>query len=198
MPEQHRLMVETVIETGSAGVGVIALSPGHIDFLRRALSVEATVFDGAARRRQRRASAARQSGSDGQERQLDGRHRDILAAVRGSATVTLRCVWAATHHHRSGGLPRCSDRPWASHPGSGDPGAVVVGMTTDDALAASPDLEREDVLAAFGALGSGGHRAVSLGAAGVRFLVDAQLPQAGRLSDRVRSRCNAHLCLARR
>lgn len=41
------------------------------------------------------------------------------------------------------------------------------GMTTDEVLADYPDLEREDVLAAleFGALASGGHRVVSLGAA---------------------------------
>lgn len=35
VPEPHRLMVETAIETGKHWDALIALSPRHIDFLRR-------------------------------------------------------------------------------------------------------------------------------------------------------------------
>jgi integrase len=43
LPSQHRLLVETFIETGMRWGEVIALRPRHIDFLRRMVSVEDTI-----------------------------------------------------------------------------------------------------------------------------------------------------------
>jgi len=45
VPEQHRLMVETAIETGMRWGELIALRPKHIDFLRRTLTVEETIVE---------------------------------------------------------------------------------------------------------------------------------------------------------
>ncbi len=45
VPEQHRLMVETAIETGMRWGELIALRPQHIDFLRRTLTVEETIVE---------------------------------------------------------------------------------------------------------------------------------------------------------
>jgi integrase len=46
VPERHRLMVETAIETGMRWGELIALRPRHIDFLRRQLTVEETDHQG--------------------------------------------------------------------------------------------------------------------------------------------------------
>jgi integrase len=45
IPEQHRLMVETAMETGMRWGELIALRPRHIDFLRRQLTVEETIIE---------------------------------------------------------------------------------------------------------------------------------------------------------
>ncbi len=45
IPEQHRLMVQTFIETGMRWGELNALRPRHIDFLRRTLSVEETIVE---------------------------------------------------------------------------------------------------------------------------------------------------------
>ena len=45
LPSQHRLLVETFIETGMRWGEVIALRPRHIDFLRRMVSVEDTIVE---------------------------------------------------------------------------------------------------------------------------------------------------------
>ena len=45
VPESHRLMVSTVIETGLRWGELIALRPRHIDFLRRTLTVEETIVE---------------------------------------------------------------------------------------------------------------------------------------------------------
>jgi len=45
IPERHRLMVETAIETGMRWGELIALKPRHIDFLRRQLTVEETIVE---------------------------------------------------------------------------------------------------------------------------------------------------------
>lgn len=45
IPERHRLMVETAIETGMRWGELIALRPRHIDFLRRTLTVEETIVE---------------------------------------------------------------------------------------------------------------------------------------------------------
>ena len=45
LPERHRLMVETAIETGMRWGELIALRPRHIDFLRRTLTVEETIVE---------------------------------------------------------------------------------------------------------------------------------------------------------
>jgi integrase len=45
VPERHRLMVETAIETGMRWGELIALRPRHIDFLRRLLTVEETIIE---------------------------------------------------------------------------------------------------------------------------------------------------------
>ena len=45
IPAQHRLMVETFIETGMRWGELIALRPRHIDFLRRTLTVEETIIE---------------------------------------------------------------------------------------------------------------------------------------------------------
>jgi integrase len=45
LPAQHRLMVETLIETGLRWGELIALKPRHIDFLRRTLVVEETIVE---------------------------------------------------------------------------------------------------------------------------------------------------------
>jgi integrase len=45
VPDAHRLMVSTVIETGLRWGELIALRPRHIDFLRRTLTVEETIVE---------------------------------------------------------------------------------------------------------------------------------------------------------
>jgi len=45
IPVQHRLMVETAIETGMRWGELIALRPRHVDFLRRTLTVEETIVE---------------------------------------------------------------------------------------------------------------------------------------------------------
>jgi site-specific recombinase XerD len=45
IPERHRMMVETAIETGMRWGELIALKPRHIDFLRRQLTVEETIVE---------------------------------------------------------------------------------------------------------------------------------------------------------
>lgn len=45
LPQRHRLMVETAIETGMRWGELIALRPRHIDFLRRTLTVEETIVE---------------------------------------------------------------------------------------------------------------------------------------------------------
>src|SRR4051794_10334491 len=45
VPTQHRLMVETFIETGMRWGELIALRPRHIDFLRRTLAIEETIIE---------------------------------------------------------------------------------------------------------------------------------------------------------
>jgi integrase len=45
LPSQHRLLVETFIETGMRWGEVVALRPRHIDFLRRMVSVEDTIVE---------------------------------------------------------------------------------------------------------------------------------------------------------
>jgi integrase len=45
IPERHRLMVETAIETGMRWGELIALRPRHIDFLRRQVTVEETIIE---------------------------------------------------------------------------------------------------------------------------------------------------------
>lgn len=45
VPDHHRLMVETAIETGMRWGELIALKPRHIDFLRKAITVEDTVIE---------------------------------------------------------------------------------------------------------------------------------------------------------
>jgi integrase len=45
IPERHRLMVETAIETGMRWGELIALRPRHVDFLRRQLTVEETIVE---------------------------------------------------------------------------------------------------------------------------------------------------------
>ena len=45
VPQRHRLMVETAIETGMRWGELIALRPRHIDFFRRTLTVEETIVE---------------------------------------------------------------------------------------------------------------------------------------------------------
>jgi len=45
LPQQHRLMIETLIEAGLRWGELIALKPRHIDFLRRSLAVEETIVE---------------------------------------------------------------------------------------------------------------------------------------------------------
>ena len=45
VPESHRLMVLTVIETGMRWGELIAIRPRHFDFLRRTLTVEETIVE---------------------------------------------------------------------------------------------------------------------------------------------------------
>ena len=45
VPDRHRLMVETAIETGMRWGELIALRPRHIDFLRRSITVEETIVE---------------------------------------------------------------------------------------------------------------------------------------------------------
>jgi integrase len=45
IPEPHRLMVETAIETGMRWGELIALRPRHIDFLRRQVTIEETIIE---------------------------------------------------------------------------------------------------------------------------------------------------------
>ncbi|MEO5663106.1 MAG: tyrosine-type recombinase/integrase, partial [Nocardioides sp.] len=45
IPDQHRLMVETAIETGMRWGELIALRPRHIDFLRRTITVQDTIIE---------------------------------------------------------------------------------------------------------------------------------------------------------
>ena len=45
IPSQHRLMVETFIETGMRWGEVIGLRPRHVDFLARVVSVEETIVE---------------------------------------------------------------------------------------------------------------------------------------------------------
>ena len=45
LPDRHRLMVETAIETGLRWGELIALKPRHIDFGRRQLTVEETIVE---------------------------------------------------------------------------------------------------------------------------------------------------------
>jgi integrase len=45
IPDQHRLMVETLIEVGLRWGELVALKPRHIDFLRRSLTVEETIVE---------------------------------------------------------------------------------------------------------------------------------------------------------
>jgi integrase len=45
IPQQHRLMIETAIETGMRWGELIALRPRHIDFLRRTLTIEETIIE---------------------------------------------------------------------------------------------------------------------------------------------------------
>jgi integrase len=45
LPQQHRLMVETLNEAGLRWGELIALKPRHIDFLRRTLAVDETIID---------------------------------------------------------------------------------------------------------------------------------------------------------
>ena len=45
IPERHRVMVETAIETGMRWGELIALRPRHIDFLRKTVTVEETIVE---------------------------------------------------------------------------------------------------------------------------------------------------------
>lgn len=45
IPDRYQLMVETAIETGARWGELIALKPRHIDFLRRAVSIEETLVE---------------------------------------------------------------------------------------------------------------------------------------------------------
>ena len=45
VPDEHRLMVETAIETGMRWGELIALKPRHVDFLRRTVTVEDTIIE---------------------------------------------------------------------------------------------------------------------------------------------------------
>ena len=45
IPERHRVMVETAIETGMRWGELIALRPRHIDFLRKTVTVEETILE---------------------------------------------------------------------------------------------------------------------------------------------------------
>ena len=45
VPERHRLMVETAMETGLRWGELIALRPRHIDFLRRTITIEETIVE---------------------------------------------------------------------------------------------------------------------------------------------------------
>ena len=45
VPERHRVMVETAIETGMRWGELIALRPRHIDFLRKTVTVEETIVE---------------------------------------------------------------------------------------------------------------------------------------------------------
>ena len=45
LPERHRLMVATLIETGLRWGELVALKPRHIDFLRRTLTIEETIVE---------------------------------------------------------------------------------------------------------------------------------------------------------
>jgi integrase len=45
IPERHRLLVATAIETGMRWGELIALRPRHIDFLRRTVTVEETIVE---------------------------------------------------------------------------------------------------------------------------------------------------------
>lgn len=49
VPEQHRLMILTAIETGMRWGELIALRPSHIDFLRRTVTVEETIVEVSTR-----------------------------------------------------------------------------------------------------------------------------------------------------
>jgi integrase len=45
IPERHRLMIETAVETGMRWGELIALRPRHVDFLRRTITVEETIVE---------------------------------------------------------------------------------------------------------------------------------------------------------
>ena len=45
LPEQHQLMVQTLIEAGLRWGELVALKPRHIDFLRRSITVEETIVE---------------------------------------------------------------------------------------------------------------------------------------------------------
>ncbi|KRA37874.1 MULTISPECIES: tyrosine-type recombinase/integrase [unclassified Nocardioides] len=45
VPDEHRLMVETAIETGMRWGELIALKPRHVDFLRRTVTVQDTIVE---------------------------------------------------------------------------------------------------------------------------------------------------------
>ena len=45
IPDRHRLLVETAIETGMRWGELIALRPRHIDFLRKSVTVEETIIE---------------------------------------------------------------------------------------------------------------------------------------------------------
>ena len=45
IPDRHRLMVETAIETGMRWGELIALKPRHIDFLRKTITVQDTIME---------------------------------------------------------------------------------------------------------------------------------------------------------
>ena len=66
IPEQHRLMVETAIETGMRWGELIALRPRHIDFLRRTLTVEETIVEVSTQALPHRRALPRQALPQGQ------------------------------------------------------------------------------------------------------------------------------------
>ena len=66
IPDRHRLMVETAIETGMRWGELIALKPRHVDFLRKTITVEETIIEVSKQALPHRRTLRRQALPQGQ------------------------------------------------------------------------------------------------------------------------------------